>query len=146
MFCYHCGKELDDRAVFCPHCGTVINEDALKAAKEAQAKAEEKDEFFDAPPTPKPAQPVQQNAPAKTTNTLALVGFILSFFVPLAGFICSIIGLTKCKNFNGNGKGLAIAGIVISCVSFVLNLIINTLYMPYWMEELERILGGYNYV
>ncbi len=136
MFCYHCGKELDDRAVFCPHCGTVLNEEALKAAKEAQAKAEEKDEFFDAPPKPQPA-PAQQ--PVKATNVLALVGFILSFFVPLAGFICSIIGLTKSKNFDGNGKGLAIAGIVISCVIFVLNTIINTIYMPFL---LDAILSG----
>lgn len=62
MFCYNCGKEVDDKAVVCPGCGAVLNEEALSAAKAAQArqqaenKAADKDEFFDAPPqqTPPP--------------------------------------------------------------------------------------------
>lgn len=46
-------------------------------------------------------------------NHYALIGFVLAFMYPLFGLILSIIGLKKEKEF-GNGRKLAIAGIVIS--------------------------------
>jgi len=49
------------------------------------------------------------------SNGMATAGFVLAFFIPLLGMIFSIIGLTKSKD-SGKGKGLAIAGIVISLV------------------------------
>ena len=57
------------------------------------------------------------------TNTLAIVGFILSFFIAIAGLICSIIALKRAPSFGGNGKGLATAGIVISIVAIVIAVI-----------------------
>ena len=59
------------------------------------------------------------------TNTVALVGFVLSFFITISGLICSIIGLIKSNEYGGNGKGLAIAGIVISAVSMIIGIIIG---------------------
>jgi Tfp pilus assembly major pilin PilA len=52
---------------------------------------------------------------------MAIAGFVLSFFCGLLGLIFSIIGLSQCNNSNGalKGKGLAIAGIVISLVMSV---------------------------
>lgn len=47
------------------------------------------------------------------SNGMATAGFVLSFFVPLLGIIFSVIGLSKSKDA-GKGKGLAIAGIIIS--------------------------------
>ena len=47
------------------------------------------------------------------TNVIAIVGFVLSFFIGIAGLICSIIGLIKSKKLK-NGKGFSIAGIIIS--------------------------------
>ena len=57
------------------------------------------------------------------TNVIAIVGCVLSFFTMIIGLVCSIIGLSKSKIL-GNGKGLSIAGIVISCVRIVLCLLI----------------------
>ena len=57
-------------------------------------------------------------------NIIAIVGFVFSFLIPIVGFICSIIGLNKSKETN-KGKGLSTAGIIISIVSFVVNLIIT---------------------
>lgn len=51
------------------------------------------------------------------TNTLAIVGFVLSFFISIAGLICSIIAYRKCRDEHLGGKGFAIAGIAISSVS-----------------------------
>lgn len=55
-------------------------------------------------------------------NGVAVAGFILSFFIALAGLICSIIGLKQTKERGEKGRGLAIAGIIISALSIVLSL------------------------
>ena len=74
---------------------------------------------------------VQAAEPSKTgkSNTLALVGFILSFIVPVAGLICSIIGYKNLPECGGNGKGLASAGIVISAVELALTVVIVIVYI-----------------
>ena len=33
MFCYNCGKEIDDKAVICVHCGVAVNERQIKEIK-----------------------------------------------------------------------------------------------------------------
>lgn len=59
-------------------------------------------------------------------NTAAVTGFILSFFMPFAGLIFSIIGLMDAKKKGLPHKGLAIAGIVISLIMcFPLGLLIK---------------------
>ena len=94
MFCPNCGYKLSDDASFCTNCGTNI-----KTTSQAQSS--------------------NHAAPARTggnvTNTIAIVGFILSFFIVIAGLICSIIGYNNAKR-GAPYKGLAIAGIVISAV------------------------------
>jgi len=64
-----------------------------------------------------------QNTPATTApgtagryNVLAIVGFILAFVFALAGLVVSIIALSQIKKTGEQGKGLAIAGIVIGFV------------------------------
>jgi hypothetical protein len=54
-------------------------------------------------------------------NTLALVGFILSFFTAIVGLVLCIIGLSQINGSNGmqTGRGLAIAGIVIGAIQTV---------------------------
>jgi len=95
MFCKNCGKEIDDSAVVCPNCG-VATENMAKNST--------------------PAAPAQK-------NTMALVGFILALLgFNLIALILSIIGLTNTKKpeYNGDGKGFAIAGIIISCAYIIL--------------------------
>ncbi len=96
MFCVNCGNEINDNAVICPHCGVATSNFG------AVGKAAE---------------------PKKESNVLALVGFILSFFVAIAGLICSIIGYRRSVNNGLDGKGFAIAGIVISAVSLAVSII-----------------------
>lgn len=66
-------------------------------------------------------QPPQE---ASGSNGMAIAGFVCSFFIPLLGLIFSIIGLNRSKNMYGKGRGLAIAGIVISVVMWVFNFIV----------------------
>lgn len=97
MYCSNCGNQIDDNAVVCIHCGC-----ATPNAQNNQPAAQ------------KPTE----------SNTLAIVGFVLSFFIAIAGLICSILGLKRVPEYNGNGRGLAIAGIVISSISMFLTIVI----------------------
>lgn len=75
------------------------------------------------PPYP---PPYQQQYPAYGypqpkggTNGLAIASLILAFLCSLAGLICGIIALNQIRDRQQEGRGLAIAGIVISCLSMV---------------------------
>lgn len=89
MYCINCGQQIDDKAAVCIHCGV--------ATKNVQAKKQSEE----------------------TNNNMALIGFILSFFIAIAGLICSIIGLKKVNECGGKGKGFSIAGIIISILNMV---------------------------
>ncbi len=130
MFCQNCGNKLDDDSKFCAKCGAKVDE------VPAPAPQDEKDEFFRDVPAPAPVQqqaPVQpvnqQPVPAQSakTNVFAIIGFVLSFFsyVAIAGLVFSIIGLKQCNKTQEKGKGLAIAGIVISSVVIFINFIVS---------------------
>ena len=67
---------------------------------------------------------VEKKSENSETNVLAIVGFILSFFIALAGLICSILGYKRAPEFGGKGKSLALAGIIISIVEMVLAVLI----------------------
>ena len=54
------------------------------------------------------------------SNGMAIAGFICAFFIPLLGWIFGGIGLKKSKVLNGNGRGLAVAAIIIATLNYVL--------------------------
>lgn len=54
------------------------------------------------------------------TNGWAIAGFVSSFFIPILGIIFSAIGLGQIKRTGQKGRGLAIAGIVISILSILI--------------------------
>ena len=53
----------------------------------------------------------------ENSNTLAIVGFVLSFIIPIAGLICSIIGYKRAKEYGLDHGGLALSGIIISSLA-----------------------------
>jgi hypothetical protein len=77
---------------------------------------------------PPPGQPYMMMQPMgqPSTSGMAIAGFILSFLCPILGLIFSIIGYNQVKNSGGmkTGGGLAMAGIIISCLMFLLNIMI----------------------
>ena len=92
-FCSNCGNEVVDEAVICTKCGVSVSQNTAVS-----------------------------NNNNGTSNGMATAGFILSFFVPLLGLIFSILGLKKVKETN-KGKGLSIAGIIISSIALFITLI-----------------------
>ncbi len=68
----------------------------------------------------------ENNTPAiaTKTNVLSVVGLISAFILPLIGLVLSIIGLSQTKKRNEKGKGLAVAGIIISILNGIVQFII----------------------
>ena len=95
MYCKNCGREISDNAFVCPNCGVRVEGVSAQSSTSA----------------------------TKKTNTLAIVGFILAFLVPIAGLICSIIGKKQCVERNEGGAGLALAGLIISIVEMAIVLL-----------------------
>lgn len=105
MLCPRCGAPLGDNDRFCPKCGAPVENIPSKTYTDNTA--------------PKSSS---------ETNTLCVVGFVLSFFIAIAGLVCSIIGLKQVQKSGESGKGFAIAGIVISCIEIVAVIIVFLIY------------------
>lgn len=114
MFCKNCGKEIDDNALICPNCGVATDKLQQDTATTVTAEA--------------PA--------AKKVNVCAILGLVFSilafvgiwvfgwlFYIgaPVA-LVLSIVGLVLSKKL-GTGKGLAIAGLVVTIFDVVFYLI-----------------------
>ena len=112
-FCTNCGKEVPEGNNACSNCGTMLNGAAAAPAQQTVVVN---------------AQPAQGNGMAPAGFIVSLVSSILccgSF--NLISLILSIVGLVKSKEVGGKGKGLAIAGIIISALGLIL-LILLTIF------------------
>ena len=101
-FCSECGKELEENSKVCKNCGKQIEENINSVDKRAVTTT-------------------------KSANGFAIAGFVLSLVsllccgtTSLLGLIFSIIGLVNANKNQGEGKGLAIAGIIISAILLIL--------------------------
>ena len=118
-FCVNCGQEVPAGNNVCTNCGTPVNGGNTTV--------------------------VVNNTQPTQSNGFALAGFIVSL---VSTFLCcgslntislilSIVGLVKAKDYSGAGKGLAIAGIVISAIVIVISIILVILgYGAALFEEL----------
>lgn len=114
-------------AKFCTNCGNELVEAAVICPKCGVSVA--------------PAQEVQN----KNSNGMAIAGFITSFIIPLLGLIFSIIGLNKSKQ-TSTGKGLSIAGIIISSISIIVTILVVVLFFTYSSSINDTINdSNYNY-
>ena len=117
-FCTNCGAEISEGYAFCEKCGTPVEGGTPQAQ-----------------PIPQPQVVVNNVAPTTSqSNGMAIAGFVTSLVnailccggISLISLILSIVGCVNAKKYNGNGKGLAIAGIIISAIFMVIGLI-------YWL-------------
>ena len=70
---------------------------------------------YSAPQAPA-STPYSAPPPAAGTNVLAIIALVASFFVPIAGIICGHIALAQIKRTGEQGRGLALAGLIIGYV------------------------------
>lgn len=93
----------------------------------------------DVPPAPPaPPAPAYGSAPAydagtpsyaaapasQKTNVLAIVSLVSAFFISIVGIITGHIALSQIKKTGEQGRGLAIAGLIIGYVGLVIGIIV----------------------
>lgn len=79
---------------------------------------------------PQPGYGYAQPYPAQQpTNTMAIVALVSSFFISLAGIICGHIALNQIKKSGEQGRGLAMAGLIIGYVFTAIYVIIIVIYV-----------------
>jgi Domain of unknown function (DUF4190) len=73
------------------------------------------------------------------TNGMAVAGIILAFIFPLAGLIVSLIALSQIKREPQEGRGLALAGAIVSAVYMVVSLLffIGFFWLIAWQAQQE---------
>ena len=135
MFCTSCGNNLIKGAMFCIGCGT-----------KTQIKQEDTVTQLESTPeptyTPKSTLTIEQNnfvaQPVGTkTNGMAIGAFIVSFFLPVLGFILGFVSLSKIRKTGENGRRLSIASIVLSTVFAVINIILIVVLVNLGLRDLS---------
>lgn len=78
------------------------------------------------PPQQQPQYQQSYGAPAQPGwNVLAIVAFIATFFISILGIILGFIALSQIKRTGEQGRGLALAAIIIGFVALALGIIIS---------------------
>lgn len=121
-FCRECGKELEENSKFCNNCGTKIEEEKTEEANTSNENTNES-----AASNAGTNVTYNQTYVTKKSNGMAVAGFVISLVSLLCcgysswlGLIFSIIGLVNANKNEGEGKELAIAGIVISSILLII--------------------------
>jgi Sec-independent protein secretion pathway component TatC len=79
---------------------------------------------------------------SEKTNTLAIVSLILAFFVPLVGAILGHVALGQIKKTGEQGRGIALAGVIIGWVFTALSILGAILFfVPFFVLGVD-VLGG----
>lgn len=104
-YCTNCGCMVKDGALFCSECGKAV--DKVVPNNNVSVNNTNKTDGF-----------------AITGFVLSLVSIFLCGTTSLLGLIFSIVGAVRCSKQRFGGKGLAIAGIIISSVLFFLLLVL----------------------
>ncbi len=97
MICGHCGKKVAKDTIFCPYCDELLPERSLLYGEEHSYRK---------------------------FSTMALMGFLFSFFAALPGLICCLIAYRQCYDKKYRGKRLAVAGFTISVIRIAVEVLL----------------------
>lgn len=170
MYCTKCGNKNDDSSNFCGYCGAILksadpngipyrepdvisqqNQETSSFNAEQNGYAEQNyNQNTNYNRTPNYNQ--NQNVPASRYNPMAIAGFITTcgciLFGGLAGFIglvLSLIGFHQTNVRGDKGKGFAIAGIIIGCLSVAVTILLVIYIVNADPYELHRFLDDFYY-
>ena len=120
-YCKYCGAELADDASVCGKCGHVIS-DGFGEVQE----------------------PLKKNKFAIAGFVLGLVAMFINLYaIPaIIGLIMSSIGLAQIKKGGYKNKGLAVAGLILSIVAIVWDILYYTVIGPAMNAWLQSIMSG----
>ena len=119
MYCKYCGTQNSEESRYCSNCGASINANAEQTISESVVQ-----QTAGSPvQQPTASQPI-----AKKSSGKAIAGFVLSLVgLVFAGIVCgtlglifSALGMKETADKTRGGRGLAIAGLVISIIDIVI--------------------------
>lgn len=125
-FCPSCGQQITEEGTFCNNCGYNLTQTA-------QSDNANQTNNYNQNNNSGMVNPINNAtvvAGPSYTNGMAITGFVLGIvsllcccytsFIGIIGLIFSIIGLKNANEHSGDGKGLAITGIVLNSISVAL--------------------------
>lgn len=78
---------------------------------------------YSAPAAPAYGAPAYSAPASSKTNVLAIVSLVSAFFISLVAIITGHIALSQIKKTGEQGRGLAIAGLIIGYVGLVIGIL-----------------------
>lgn len=155
MYCTKCGNKNDDNGRFCVVCGTPLANNNQNNSSYVNVNANNQynqninpyynqlqNSYYNQIP----------NSPDSKMNAMALAGFITSCgfvlfwgFAGLVGLILSLIGFNQTRERGERGKGFAIAGIIIGCMSIIVTILAVIYIANASSYELHRIFRDFYY-
>lgn len=132
MYCSKCGVENSDQAIQCINCGSPL---AVASDQMVQP-----DVRFSNPPT---------SGLAIASLVMAILSLFCSLITSIPALICGIMALSRIKGAGGRlkGRGMAVAGVTISCIMMFVIPVLVTLFMPalsHGRRAAERVLCNTN--
>ncbi|MGN0771064.1 MAG: zinc-ribbon domain-containing protein [Christensenellales bacterium] len=104
MFCSKCGKEISDDAVICPNCGVPTSN-----YKGTTDKSNSDD--------------------TNNVNTMSIIALVMSFIIPIVGFIMGLIYRSKAVAINDeSSRKKCTVAIWVSVAYFVLSIVLSIVY------------------
>ena len=104
------------------------------------------DQYQSAPPPAYPAEQPGHGQPAygqpgyqpQKTNTMAILGLVFAFVFSPLGVVFSAIGLKQIKERREGGRGLALAGLIISIISLIIGIVAVVLFATVLAPAVEK--------
>ena len=138
MFCTKCGNFYDDNAMVCPYCGCP------KPTHYTNGQ----------PINPQMYNPqvTQFNSNVSSAKTLGIISIVLGIIIPIVGWICGGIGLSKSNSLvalnpaseeANNAKKLNTIGLIVTSAVYVIKIIISALVYVFAFDTVYNTLHSF---
>ena len=127
-YCTNCGEKVEEYYNVCPRCGASLKNNNFVSEDNQYRRSNSYSSTSDINNDKR-----KSSEGESSSDTFAIVGFVLTFFIPIVGLIFSISGLKSTKN-----KGFAIAGVILNSIIVLFTVIIILFYI----SIIRAALGG----
>ena len=118
-YCTNCGEKVEEYYNVCPRCGTSLKNNKSVSEDNQYRRSNSYSSTSDINNDKR-----KSSEGESSSDTFAIVGFVLTFFIPIVGLIFSISGMKSTKN-----KGFAIAGVILNSIIVLFTVIIILFYI-----------------
>ena len=128
-YCTNCGEKVEEYYNVCPRCGTSLKNNKFVSEDNQYRRSNSYSSTSEINDDKR-----KSSEGESSSDTFAIVGFVLTFFVPIVGLILSILGMKSTKN-----KGFAIAGVILNSIIVLFTVIIILFYISIFRAALGGI-------